>query len=695
MPITERNLANSAITAAPAPSGLRMLGHKLRDALPQGQTLPDAEWERRHHWLLILLWAHVILLPLFALSRGFGLLHSLGEGSVVAAPAIAAMLAGHHKRAASAMVSFGLITSSAVLVHIWGGVIEAHFHFFVMIVVLSLYEDWLPFLLAAAYVVIHHGVMGALSPGSVYDHADAVAHPWRWAAIHGAFVTAAGIGSVLAWRLNEDVRAETRKAYSRARESEERFKSAFENAPIGMVLTSIDPHAPGRFLQVNRAMCEITGYPENELVGKSFEEITHPGDIDRGAQLRRRLLADEFPSFQTDKRYLRADGREVRALVNVSLVRDSAGTPLYTIAQVQDVTEQRRAQEQLAFQAFHDALTGLPNRRKLMEDLDERMRLATRSEPLLLLLFDLDGFKAYNDTFGHPAGDRLLARLGRRLQASVEGRGVAYRMGGDEFCVLGRVGVEGETPLASAGAAALSERGEGFDITASYGSVVLPLDAQNEEDALRKVDERLYARKDSRRQSAGRQATDALLKALAERSSDLGSHLNYVADLCQAVAMKLGIPEEEMSALLQAAALHDVGKVAIPDAILEKPGPLDDSEWEFMRTHTVIGERIVSAAPALAHAAKVIRSTHERFDGTGYPDALGGAAIPLASRIIAVCDAYDAMTSNRPYRTAMSVEGALSELRRNAGGQFDPDVVEAFIAAAPQDHRGLHSADAA
>ena len=634
-------------------------------------------------------------LPLFALARGYGVLHSLAEGSAVAAPAIAAMLAGHHKRMASAMVSFGLITSSAVLVHIWGGVIEAHFHFFVMIVFLSLYEDWLPFLLAAAYVVIHHGVMGAIAPGSVYDHPDAVAHPWRWAAIHGAFVTAAGIGSVVAWRLNENIRAETREAYRRARESEERFKSAFANAPIGMALTSIDPNAPGRFIQVNRAMCEITGYPENELVGKSFEEITHPDDVDQGVQLRRRLLAEEFPSFQTDKRYLHADGREVRVLVNVSLVRDSSGAPLYTIAQVQDVTEQRRAQEQLAFQAFHDALTGLPNRRKLMADLDERIALATRSEPLLLLLFDLDGFKAYNDTFGHPAGDSLLARLGRRLQAAVEGRGVAYRMGGDEFCVLGRAGVEGEVPLTSAGAAALSERGEGFHITASYGSVMLPIDASDQAEALRKVDERLYARKGTRRASAGRQATDALLKALAERSSDLGSHLSDVAGLCQAVATKLEIPEEEMATLLQAAALHDVGKVAIPDAILDKPGPLDETEWEFMRTHTVIGERIVSAAPALTQAAKVIRSTHERFDGTGYPDALSGSEIPLGSRIIAVCDAFDAMTSNRPYRTAMSLEGALSELRRNVGDQFDPEVVEAFVLTAPRDLRTLRSAGAA
>jgi HD-GYP domain-containing protein (c-di-GMP phosphodiesterase class II) len=144
-----------------------------------------------------------------------------------------------------------------------------------------------------------------------------------------------------------------------------------------------------------------------------------------------------------------------------------------------------------------------------------------------------------------------------------------------------------------------------------------------------------------------------------------------------------------MTPLLQAAALHDVGKVAIPDAILDKPGPLDEAEWEFMRTHTLIGERILAEAPSLTEASKIVRSSHERHDGTGYPDGLAGDAIPLAARIIAVCDSFDAMTSNRPYRTAMSMEGALSELYNCSGTQFDPVVVKAFAKVI----RAPHAAD--
>ena len=227
--------------AAHAPAARLPVLLRLREALPEGRTLPDRVWQRRHRALLTLLWLHAFGLAIFAAAQGYSLLHSLQEGAIVGSFAAAATLAGTRKRMAATLVSFGLITSSAVLVHIWGGVIEAHFHFFVMIVILSLYEDWVPFLVAAGYVVLHHGLAGTLDPHSVYNHADAVAHPWKWAAIHGLFVTGAGVGAVVAWRLNEDVRAESDQAYRQARASEERFKSAFENAPIGMALASIRP----------------------------------------------------------------------------------------------------------------------------------------------------------------------------------------------------------------------------------------------------------------------------------------------------------------------------------------------------------------------------------------------------------------------------------------------------------------------
>ena len=314
------------------------------DVLPRGRTLPDRTWLARHRALLALLWIHAIGLTAFALARDETVLHSLAHGAIVAAIAVCAMLA-RNRRLASALVSVGLITCSALLVHVWDGVIEGHFHFFVMIGLLALYEDWLPFLLAAAYVVLHHGLAGALEPQAVYNHADAVEHPWKWALIHGAFVVGAGTASVVTWRLSENVRAETRAAYQRARESEARFKSAFDDAPNGMVLATIEYERAGQFLQVNRAMCELTGYDEHQLLGKRFTDVTHPDDLDVSVGLKRRMLAGELSKYQVSKRYLHADGRVVWVQVHMSLVRDSSGAPAYTIAQVEDITERKRAEE--------------------------------------------------------------------------------------------------------------------------------------------------------------------------------------------------------------------------------------------------------------------------------------------------------------------------------------------------------------
>ena len=188
----------------------------------------------------------------------------------------------------------------------------------------------------------------------------------------------------------------------------------------------------------------------------------------------------------------------------------------------------------------------------------------------------------------------------------------------------------------------------------------------------------MYEQKRGGRASASRQSRNVLLRALTERNPELGTHLRDVAALASATAATFSLPPEEVEQIRHAAELHDVGKVAIPEAILEKPTSLDENEWAFIRRHTLIGERILAAAPDLRPVASLVRSSHENFDGTGYPDALAGQDIPLGSRIIAVCDAFDAMTTDRPYRKATDEQSAIAELRRCAGGQFDPAVIERF-----------------
>jgi diguanylate cyclase (GGDEF)-like protein/putative nucleotidyltransferase with HDIG domain len=341
----------------------------------------------------------------------------------------------------------------------------------------------------------------------------------------------------------------------------------------------------------------------------------------------------------------------------------------------------RRSQTDLSRAAHTDGLTGLANRRSLATRLEEATLSATPERPLLLAMYDLDGFKHYNDTFGHPAGDALLARLAQRLDAALVGVAEPFRMGGDEFCVIAELkAVEESLDVAALAAEALRERGEGFSVSASYGAVLLPVETTDPAEALRLADQRMYAQKSSSRLSAPRQTTDALLQIILEHNPELCDHASEVAELAEAVAASIGLSSEQTIEVKRAASLHDIGKLAIPESILGKRGPLTAHEWEFIRQHTIIGERILAAAPSLSRCGKFVRASHEAWDGTGYPDRLAGETIPIEARVIAVCDAYHAMTTPRPYASSRTRAEALAELKRCSGTQFDPAVVRALAA---------------
>ena len=532
------------------------LVHSLRNALPHGGELPVEEWERRHRVLSVVVCVLAGMGAGYALLTGYSVSHSLLHLAAVATfvPLAAAPRLGRGGRSLAA--SFGLLTAAAMGVHTSGGLIEAHFSFFVVIVALTLYEDWTVFLLAVAYVLVHHGALGMIEPEQVFHDPEQFQHPWKWASVHAVFVAAAGAAGVMTWRVNESVR--------------------------------------------------------------------------------RRM---------------------------------------------------RETQAELHLAAVTDSLTGLGNRRQLMTDLEPAIGTGA-----VLALFDLDGFKTYNDTFGHPAGDALLQRLGGRLRADIGAAGRAYRLGGDEFCVI--ADEPGTELTVVAAARALREAGEAFTITNSYGTVLLGTEATSAPEALRIADQRMYERKSQGRPSAGAQSEAVLRQALTERHPDLGVHVRSVADAAESVARVLCVPDDQIAVIRHAAMLHDIGKVAIPDSILAKTGPLDDEEWNYIHRHTIIGERIIGASPALLHAARLVRSSHENWDGSGYPDGLAGEDIPLGSRIVAVCDAFDAMVRDRTYQPAQRASIALTEIERSSGRQFDPTVVAAHRVAVtePREKRDISAA---
>ncbi len=337
--------------------------------------------------------------------------------------------------------------------------------------------------------------------------------------------------------------------------------------------------------------------------------------------------------------------------------------------------------DELHSDSITDVLTDLGNRRGLSITLERVLaRKGDEPMPYFFALLDLDGFKFYNDSFGHPAGDLLLRRLGANLSREIPLDDSVFRLGGDEFCVLTPLAGHDPAAVAELVRSALSEQGVGFSVTASCGWAVLPREASSASEALGLVDQRMYAEKAKRSMRSTNQMQEVFRRIFKQHDPNLNDHFDEVARLAMAVGQELDLGYEEIDVIGRAAEFHDIGKVAIPQDILDRPGPLSESEWDLMRRHTIIGYRILNATPAMRPVAALVRSSHERWDGRGYPDGLTGEKIPLGARIVCICDAFDAMTSDRPYHAARTRSAAVAELRTCAGTQFDPDLVEVFCA---------------
>lgn len=347
---------------------------------------------------------------------------------------------------------------------------------------------------------------------------------------------------------------------------------------------------------------------------------------------------------------------------------------------------QRLALEQREVESFNDRVTGLPNRRTLSVDIEAALRVPEAARALVLL--EVDELQTYGDRFGYAAAEELLQRIARCLVAAVEPLGgAAYRFDDSRFAVL--VPAEQQLGEVVLVATASLRDDEDVPIGRTYGEVAIPGDAHDPESAFQIAGQRLVAHKQSQHHSARRQAHAVLVAALSARRPELRDHLRAVAYRAISLGRRVGLSREEIDDVALAAELQDVGLLAVPEEILEKEGPLDETETAVLHRHPLEGEKMIAAAPGLTEVARLVRSSYERCDGSGYPDGLTIDSIPLGSRIIAVAVAYAALTSNRPYREALTASEALAELRRCAGTQFDPQVVEALATdlaeeAAPQ-----------
>ncbi|HEX5898407.1 MAG TPA: HD domain-containing phosphohydrolase, partial [Solirubrobacteraceae bacterium] len=358
--------------------------------------------------------------------------------------------------------------------------------------------------------------------------------------------------------------------------------------------------------------------------------------------------------------------------------------------------------ERLAEMAITDPLTGLRNHRAFHEDVArELQRVGRTGVPLALVLLDLDDLKAVNDSQGHQAGDERLQALADAIRATGRGADIAYRVGGDEFAViLPDARSWGALEFAQRLRAATQAGTHGAGPFTATAGISEALSMRSKDGLVREADLALIGAKRIHQdvviygpdlapvadrgaeedEHHTRTLASALARAVDAKDAYTRSHCQTVSQLCGLIGAELGFDTGRLTRIRLAGLLHDVGKIGVPDAILNKPAKLTDDEYEQMKRHALLGYDIVHAAD-MEVEARWVRHHHERYDGAGYPDGLAGEEIPLESRVILVADAFEAMTSDRPYRQAPGQSFAILELGRHAGTQFDPDVVEALTRA--------------
>lgn len=460
------------------------------------------------------------------------------------------------------------------------------------------------------------------------------------------------------------------------KKSERRFRELFEHQSSGIIIIELLDNNKGFHIKdINSSGCNIlnrssellvdhkltevlTGFQEHKFIS-TLQRVWNNSEPEEFASQNYR---DQHTEFWADYRVFKLPSGEL------ALVFD-------------DITEKKAYADQLKLMSMKDQLTGIYNRTYFEEEL--KRYTSSRDYPITIISADVDGLKLINDTMGHDKGDKVLRASAKVLQDSLRKSDILARTGGDEFTALLPFTDKktGEIIVSRIKDKITKYNNEHDDLPLSISIGVGTAKSQSKDlnEVLKEADDLMYRDKLYRSLSTRSHVVQALLATLAERDFITEGHTQRLAEICKKIGQKAGLTSSQLSDLYLLTQVHDLGKVGIPDSMLFKKGPLTDEEWDIMRLHPEKGYRIAMSSPDLSGVADLILKHHERFDGNGYPLGIEGHNIPIECRILAVVDAFDAMTNERPYNTVKTKSEAIKELEINSGSQFDPSVVKYFL----------------
>ncbi len=450
------------------------------------------------------------------------------------------------------------------------------------------------------------------------------------------------------------------------------WRALFENAKDAIVVVDMSC----AITAANDAFLRLFEWDSKEVLGRNIDTVVACHRLEEAESLSRQLAVG-MADFATTR--LTRFGQEIE--VEISIV------PIRALNQVEgayaiyrDVRARRTAEREMQRLSQYDQLTGVHNRAYF--DLTLRELEQRGAAPISVLLGDTNGLKLINDAFGHALGDEMLRLSADALRSCARPGDILARVGGDEFAmILPQTTEEEAEALVACIEAECRARSEGLrQLSIAFGVSCKSTATENLSQLFILAEDRMYRRKLREGKSVRGSLITSLMQALEEKTRDTTAHSDRMGDLARDLAKRMGIFGSDLDDIHLLATLHDIGKIGVPDHILNKPSQLSPEEWEIMKKHSEIGYRIAGATVELAHLAEGILHHHERWDGTGYPYALVEEDIPMHARIIAVVDAYDAMTNRRSYRGALTHEDALACIRAGIGRQFSPPVAEAFLA---------------